>query len=59
MIFYFLVGTKPYKNIKMKSTQKSKQNNSSKVERRSELSNLTFYCFFLIYFFAKNLLTVK
>ena len=48
MIFYFLVGTKPYKNIKMKSTQKSKQNNSSKVDRRSELSNLTFYCFFLI-----------
>ena len=46
MTLYFLVGTKPYKNIKMKSTQKSKQNNSSKVERRSELSNLTFYCFF-------------
>ena len=43
----------------MKSTQKSKQNNSSKVERRSELSNLTFYCFFLFNFYAKNLLTVK
>ena len=43
--FLFLVGTKPYKNIKMKSPQKSKQNNSSKLERRSELSNLTFYCF--------------
>ena len=43
----------------MKSTQKSKQNNSSKVERRSELSNLTFYWFFLFNFYAKNLLTVK
>ena len=46
MIFYFLLGIKPYKNIKMKSTQKSKQNNSSKVERRSEVSNLTFNCLF-------------
>ena len=30
MIFYFLVGTKPCKNIKMKSTQRSKQNNIAK-----------------------------
>ena len=42
MIFYFLVGAKPYKDIKMKSAQKSKQNNSIKVRRRSEVSNLNF-----------------
>ena len=32
MIFLLFTSNKPYKNIKMKSTKKSKQKNSSKVE---------------------------